>query len=489
MPTTNRTRVAALLALWMAALVWTPSAEGDVEELVSNLPVGTLAYWAMDPGPSEREGREGHNPSADRLLLLATLRAAVSSGIAGSKSQAQWVEGLLAAAMVGEVPHRLAVLDFRAHRAEGATKAEIDGLQIVLELRTKARHEEYLRTLRAILIDAANAKGLMDDARGTQRKLSLPNGRTGVVYRAHSWPAWREVSWCSDDDRFVIALGEGALERWFATDEDEGHAGVRKLLRGVPREIAAWETVEAFLDLEALRERFPEGFDEGRVERMVAALDLTDASALMVRASLVKSKTAPSLLAIDWMRAVDGGFETLALTESSWPEGIGEAAFPVRGASYIVIARADWRAIYDRAMRIHFATFRHASAEREQGKHLKWMQAHRGALEAVFDGLTPWVVLADTPEPLLPIPGLGSVFVAAKDGVDAVTLDERMQTLLGSFKGVVRTEDGVWSLKVDDAGLVRVPAWAFIDGKRHAMLAGGWGPPVVAHARKVIGDQ
>ncbi|MCA9283300.1 MAG: hypothetical protein KDA30_14815, partial [Phycisphaerales bacterium] len=226
MPTTNRTRWLCLLAMWMASLCAAGAARGDVEAMVGAVPSDALAYWVMDPGAFRREGAGEKKASADRLLLLATLRAAVASGIAGSKSQAQWVEGLLAAAMVGEVPHTLAVLDFRAHRDDGATKSEIDSMQIVLVLHTKGRHEEYLRTMRTILIDAANAKGLTEDAKGVQRKLELPGGRNGVAYRAKAWPAWREVSWCSENDQFAIALGAGALDRWFSQDAqtvpDEG---------------------------------------------------------------------------------------------------------------------------------------------------------------------------------------------------------------------------------------------------------------------------
>ncbi|MCA9281598.1 MAG: hypothetical protein H6812_08455 [Phycisphaeraceae bacterium] len=489
MPTTNRTRCVCVLAMWMMLFGAAGAVRGDVESMVGAVPGDALAYWVMDPGAFRREGAGVKKSSADRTLLLATLRAAVASGIAGSKSQAQWVEGLLAAAMVGEVPHTLAVLEFRAHRDDGAEKSEIDALQIVLVLHTNGRHDEYLRTMRAILIDAAKAKGLPDDAAGTQRRLDLPGGRNGVAYRAKAWPAWREVSWCSEGDRFVIALGAGALDRWFASDAPEPPIGSRRGLRGATRPKAALGTVEAFLDLDGLRERFPEGFDEGRVERMVAALDLQDASALLVRASLVEAPAGPALLAIDWITEVEGEPDVLAVTESAWPAGMDGRTFPVSGATYVAIARAEWRAIYDRAIRIHSATLKQRAAEKFNEKHEAWLSAHGDELWALTNGLGEWLVLTDVPEPVLPVPGLGSVFVAARDGVGAESLDARLSALLGSMKGVVRTEDGLWSLKVDDAGVVRIPAWAFLDGERGAMLAGGWGPPVVAHAREAMKEK
>lgn len=483
MPTTLRTRVLLLLAVWIAWVIGAERAWADASELAAGTPAGTLAYWSMDPAPFRREAGEA---GGERMLLLGTLRAAVASGITGTPQQARWVEGLLAAAMVGEVPHTLAVLEFRAHRDAGAPKSEIDDLKVVLELRTRDRHAEYLRTLRAILIDAAHAKGLRDDAVGVQRRLDLPNGVKGAAYRAKGWPAWREVSWCSQGDRFIIAMGEGALERWLATEKKDARSAVWAALRaaGDPRGTRA---VEAYLDLDALRARFPEGFDEGRVKRMVEALDLGDTSALLVRASLVPSAVSPPMLAIDWIARRGEATDIRALTRREWPEGL---SLPVGGATYVAAAGVDWRAVFDRAMEIHLATFKAGSAERLRGKHAVWLQEHGAALDGLLAGLSPWLVLTDTPEPILPVPGLGSVFIAARPGVDASTLDSRLASLLTRYAGqVTRTADGMWSLRVDDGGLVRIPAWAFIDGKAHAMLAGGWGPPVVAHARKVMSQE
>jgi len=180
---------------------------------------------------------------------------------------------ILAASDVGAVEHTLSLLSFHAERPPSGTGIEMRRLQMVLELHTGENHERYLRTIKAIAVDAERAK--RQDQRlgpGRQRMLELPDGSRGVAFRFPGWPDWREVSWSSREDAFVIAIGRGALAARFDVEDTGAPAPWRDHRRAVESTRDDGRTFfNAFLDIDHLRGAFPEAFVEGRTPRMVRA--------------------------------------------------------------------------------------------------------------------------------------------------------------------------------------------------------------------------
>src|SRR5690606_14089417 len=91
-------------------------------------------------------------------------------------------DGILAAGVVGTVPHSLVILDLDAEFDEQAERGyRILDLKAVLVLETAANHRTYLETLSTILshygLGDANQPAL----------IALPDGSSGARYRAADW--------------------------------------------------------------------------------------------------------------------------------------------------------------------------------------------------------------------------------------------------------------------------------------------------------------
>ncbi len=475
-------RLLGLIVGCLTGLVLAAPCSGE-----GGIPADALAWWRLAPpdfDASEQGPGRAANSDAARQALLATLRAAVSSGLLGSETPAQIGEGLLAAAEIGPRGHTLCLLDLEAARRVDGTGMVPDLLQMVLAIDGPGDHSRYVRTIEAIALKGAASKGLEDSAQARQRVIDLPGGRRGVGLRFESWPEWRQLSWHSGEDGFVIGLGPESLERWY-TAGDDGDAPRWGTHRDARAEMTTNRRdhvfLEAYCDLDGLRTRFPSAFAYGRTPRLLKSLGLTGSRSLMVHGVL--TRVAGDRRVMAWFIATvereGGAIESFRLGERNWNEE--RTGLPMPAATFGFCARANWRTAFELGLKLHEATIPDSHLPRFRDRLARWRERHQAHLDELLDGLDPYMALADYPRPPIPAPGLCTVYARADDGMSTARLRALMTEVLRAFSGAVGRDDaGVWSLRVDPAGIIRIPAWGVLQGPgERAMVVGGWGPPVV----------
>jgi hypothetical protein len=419
----------------------------------------------------------------ERELLVAGLRAGVASGVFGEGTPASLIEGLLAAAEIGRVPHTVCLLDFRAMREPDGTGMVVQELGAVIELRTRRDHAEYLRTVRAILQASERNAGQS----GEQRRLELPGDRVGVAFRIDTWDAWREIAWASLDDRFVVGVGRGALADWFAGARGGDEAAWLRHRTRVEAERPAGDVfVEGFIDLRGLRRRFPSAFQYGRTPRMLRSLDMANDAEVMLHGRFVELEDGPPLLALDVTSSAGEQVQRNPLSAARWPGEIGMEPPP---GSYAIVTRVDWPATYTRIVSMYESTVPEPELDAFRASRDAWEARNAADLKVLWSRLQPWVVLSDVPPPVLPAPGLSTVFVPVRAG--AADMEQTISALLTDFADRVTVQGSpgtrMWQLKIDERGVVRLPAWGMATGDDGVILIGGWGAPVVMHNRERLG--
>ena len=178
-------------------------------------PSNAIAWWTYQTNQ--------HNADATRTTgittaLAMTGRAAIASGLlADQPDAASILEALVATLAVTDRPHTLALLNITAD----PVTADLQDINAILVIAGSEGHPALLRTLRTVLIDAPRAKSSnttnnnnQPTGFGEQRRFTIPPGPRShieleaVSYTEPTWPAWRQISWCSTPNAFIIALGQ-----------------------------------------------------------------------------------------------------------------------------------------------------------------------------------------------------------------------------------------------------------------------------------------
>ncbi|TVQ75578.1 MAG: hypothetical protein EA380_10505 [Phycisphaeraceae bacterium] len=455
------------------------------------IPADVIAWWRFDPSrfaSAAREDRAGGTPS----IVVGGLRAAVAGGVFGDGTPALILEGLLAAGEIGRVEHTICLLDLRAHREHEVGATVIEHCQIVIELKTDRGHSDYLRTLRAIIIDAERAKNPDRDVRGVQSRLSLPGGATGASYRAEHWDDWREISWVSLPGKLVIGIGKDALQRWLKQENNADPSWERHreaVSEGRPKGDVCFE---AYFDIHRLEALFPQVFRAGRTPRMRGVLGLSDAAAIMLHARFIEQENGlPPMLGID-LTTKDTEERTIdrrALSESHWP---GRELISIRHppGSYIIASRIEWPDFFRWALDVYSTTIPDAYLPAYRSKEAQWLERNSDQLAQVFERFQAWLVISDVPAPEWAVPGLATILVPGERGADVSDLEPRMGALFAHFADSVLTRRvsgrQLWSLKIDRRGLVQLPVWGLASGRDGPVLIGGWSPSVIEQNRRRI---
>lgn len=457
------------------------------------VPPGAIAWWRFDPSGFAAANR----PIPGRELFVASLRAAISSGLAGEGTPAQVLEGLLAASDVGAGPHTLCLMQFRASRQSSGTGIDIHDFQMVLRIEAGRDHADILRTIRAILVDAPHARGDQNNASDpAQRRLDLPGGRSGVAFTRRNWKPWREVSWCSAEEAFFVGLGRDALSHYFgALDEPVENDTAEPWLRHAALVDEARPDgplfCQAYLDFRKLRSTFPDAFFTGRTPRMLRALDLDQAQDLMLHGRFIESahEQTPPLIVLDATltptpraQALGVSIERRPISESVWPADA--ELMPRPPGSYVVVIRTDWKPLFHRALDIYQATIKDRQVPQFDAARAAWLERNNDAVELLFAQLEPWLIIADYPTPIIPAPGLSTLYAPVRRGLDTAIIGRAFAQLLSDFAARI-AQDGLdtWSLRIDPTGAIRFPVWGIAKGVGRDFLIGGWGPHVLTTNR------
>lgn len=474
--------------------------------LRAHIPPDSPAWWTFDPSgfnPAQEQ------PGPERTVLNAGLRSLISSGLIGDDQSTRIVQSVLAASIVGSVPHTLCILEIGQAPTRPGSKPAVR-ISAVLALHSGADHKPFVRTIEAILTDAAPA-GEKPRQPGSQRRIELPGGRSGVCYSEAGWPEWREVSWCSTEGSFVVGLGNDSLARWFrAQDAREavpneprpsGRGNGDLSPRAVNDEWLAHERVvaearpdgdiflEAFINLNALRRAFPDAFPGGRLEQLLRSSNLANGRAFMLHARWIKPQdvkigriegqyNGPPLIALDatWSARSEppGSVRRMALTESDWP---AELSMPPPPGGYIAVVPLDVDRWLARALDIYGATLETPAASRFTLRRRAWHSKHSAALGRVSGALGPWLVVSDYPKPPIPMLGAATIYaeLRRREGGRSDTFTADLGALLEPFADHVTFDAAsqIWSLRADRNGWFQVLSWGLAKHGGRDVLVGG----------------
>lgn len=450
-------------------------------------PLRPIALWTFDPSRFATAAEEG--PA--RLAATALLRAAVVGGLIEDEETALLLELALVGATIGDAPHTVALLDVKAHERDVLNEVVLDRLQAVIEVRTGEGHRGLLRTVRSIVVDRYSEEG-----ERSQEAITLPGGREGVAFRAASWPDWLSVSWASLPNRFVVGIGEDALGDWLGgggggPDSTRAPGAHRRAVD------AARPAGEAFLfagvDLDALRARAASVLARGRLRRLLEASRLGAARSFWLHGRWVDAPAgggAPPLLALDatWESRLDppGRVRRKLVSLDDWA-GAGLRTPPPDG-SYALLLPVSWDGLIGRALTMRLALTKDRRIRERRTSLQRWASREGRALRRALESLHPVLVITDDPTPPLPAPGLATWMAETRPGASASAVAGVLARVLESVAETTRSADGIFSLRLDPAGAIRVPAWGGAgEGDAQALVA-GWAPACVLAQRERLGD-
>jgi hypothetical protein len=293
------------------------------------LPRGTIAFFALDPGVLG----DGSGSDPNRAAVDAGVRALVGNILRVEGGGAGSALGLVRAEVLRDAPYRMALLELEVESGPEPAPGKpvrLSQLAAVIEVRGTAQ----AAALEAALLAGAPADSKVADvalARGIKaRRLETGGDRS-------------PVSWAQVDERFCVGIGDGALELWLGAEPEAGawnaHRREWAKVRGNARVF-----LEAFVDLDLLRESAPDEVGWGTIGELMHRGRISNARGLMVHGSAGEEDSAGVRLLqvhLSWANRTEppGKVRAGAITAGAWPAALGK--FP-EGTRYAVALPADW---------------------------------------------------------------------------------------------------------------------------------------------------
>lgn len=212
----------------------------------------------------------------------------------------------------------------------------------------------------------------------------------------------------AEDGRITIAVGDGSLDRW---RRERGGAEPRAWqAHRVQAAIAArtpargLTVLEAWADLNALREGLPDAFEGTTLSRLLQAWRLMHARAVMLHVHLVPAAEVemdapapypgPPLLAVEltWESRTEppGAVHALSIARATWP-GKGVGLIPQQVA-YAIVARLDLGMV----LRSILGTYRSCGSEFEAMSRATrismWDRSHGPAASRLVEASSGWMM-------------------------------------------------------------------------------------------------
>lgn len=465
-------RRAAFLVL-MILLFAGPSRAGETS------PPPILAYYRADP--------RNFNPSS--AWMSGFIRLLDAAGVVPLREQPV-ADGVLAATVLGTYPHSVTLLDLRAKRLIPG-KVEIDRAQAVLTVEAPGQFASLRQTLATILSHYGQPE------EREQAALKLPGDREGVTYRLKGWPEWLAVEWFAERDRFYLAVGAGALSRFF--DEVEGQAKSKQLAphRGITRGGAATrpadDPIELYFDIAALRRSAPTLFQTGRLSPLLELFQLENAESWMLH-----GWWSGKFLMFAVTATRGGATASRVLTHDAWP---GDAGIPQPEGGFYLVAPIDWPAAVDRVVEVIRITRGPDKRPAFEAKRAAYHKAAGVELAAFLGQFRPILLMSDYPRAWLPIPGTATVYAPLREGTSEKAARARFAALMQpileglpvaatqeaepSGLTVVHDEESdVYWIDSPLRQLFKAPAWGWAATPDGGVLVSSFSPTAVIENRK-----
>ncbi|MFG0285387.1 MAG: hypothetical protein ACF8R7_13295 [Phycisphaerales bacterium JB039] len=461
----------AAAALVAAACV---PARGQAPDGFFQLPPGATLSWALDPGPLG-----GRADAAPGLSLSESLmRVAVAGGLLPEGETGEAVAAALVASALSSAAHRIILLEVGGDAGEGGDGLQITSLALVVEIWTGADHAPLRDTVRAALVDYDQRAGA-----GAQRRIDVGAGRAAMAYSRPDWPPWREVAWYSEEGRFIVAIGEGAMARWleerqrqWLRDPWAAHRGLAldSLRESAGEEAARGPRVfELAADLDRFRRAFPEAISDGLAGQFLQAWGLSNARSFMLHGRLVGG--APAMLAVDatWSSRAEGPAvlhrKTVAMAR--WPDALG----PAPEAPWACALAMAWPQAVSRSLATWGASLDEAERMQRVPAVQQWLRANGPQLGRL-------VALLDESAAVIPGPGgwppggSATVVAPALPTVQAGALEAQMRSLMRLLRGVsFDPQTRTWALgllpeSIDPQGQLGQIAWGVAERNGRAVV-------------------
>jgi hypothetical protein len=445
-----------LAALLMAWLYVSGAAAGA--PITATLPYETIGFIELDPSamvvPSDRKGR-------GEFFDIA-VQAMSSLGV--MPRQAAAVTNLLR--LAGQLGQRHNVLawmdaDFDVDYDTGELSAHLPQLVWVIDV--GGQPDSFLQLLSAVLSDYSTPQTARQSVRES-------DGSRYVEFYDDAWPAWQRLYWLQQGNNLVITLGPGSMHAYLAGSSRHvpWDATIEKVDRQLKNQsgggTSAATVFRGWLSLRQMRDRWPDMVTMTVVSRLLRAFDLRFADEVVLTGTLKDREFSISYATLEGSN----------LSIAPWTAQL-EADAPLRkmvpdDASYFMIFNVDWDAIYVRAVNLS-----DVAAEEHKDKGIKDALRQYGVdvKDDIVDGLSPLVLIHDSPRHPLRLPGMVTVIAAAKPAA-AGRVQAAVNNLIGQAARELDHRAGVpgdsWNhdLNVGGAAAARADEWAHLQIRRDA---------------------
>ncbi|MCC7192255.1 MAG: hypothetical protein IT444_05670 [Phycisphaeraceae bacterium] len=442
-----------------------------------------LAYFRADP--------RKFNPSSAWMSGFIRLLDAV--GVVPLSEQPV-ADGVLLATVMGTYPHSLTLLDFRANRVIPG-KVDIERVQAVLTLDAPGQFASLRQTLTTILSHYGQPQERLQTA------LALPGDRHGVTYRLKDWPQWMAIEWFAESDRFYLAVGAGALNRYFKEAqqrEDSPQLGShRRETMTAAATRPADNPIEFYIDLASLRRSVPTLFQTGRLSPLLELFQLDKTDSWMLHGWWSQRFL---MLAITTQQ--EGKTTSRLLTRDTWP---ADGGVPQPEGSFYLVAPIDWSAAADRAVEFIRRTIEPEKRSAFEEELAAYRRATDIDLASFFKQFRPVLLMSDYPRAWLPVPGTATVYAPLRQGASEKTAREQFAALM---RPVIEGLPGPSSQKAESDDLTveydakadvywvdsplrqlfKAPAWGWCSTPEDGILVSSFSPTAVLENRKWLGE-
>lgn len=450
-------------------------------------PENCVAFYRFAP-----EQFESANAVASFLPLAIQLGA--GTGLI-NESFRPLFDGLAAAAIAGAVPHSITIHNFDGQfDPEAKNNFRITELQAVLSLETPANHRTYLQSLAQILSHYQTAEN--NPRQKLQSIIQLKNGQTVGRFLFENGTTWQALEWASTAEAFYVGIGIDSIKTHLA--QIAGPATARpfaehfKFPDATP---AANHFLALFVNLEKLHTTLPEVLAQGRPRRMLTTWKLDNARNYFLHGR-IRGKYLH--FEITYERRSDPAriVHHRPLTLNHWP---GSLELPEPPGDFLIVIPIQFEAAFNRSSNAYRATLSPPKLAAFNDQMKKYQHQNRAALQTLWDGFKPFIIISNYPKPPVPIPGAATLYLEmVSKNPSSPIMQNCLEAILETFlksptpeklgQAAIRYDkkERLYYLQLEKTGNLRIPTWAWIANR---YLIAGWGPPVIETNRNWLEAQ